>query len=57
MRRRPPRTKIAPPPPPSKFSPVAFPSANVMFSTTSRGVAWSWQWEVVNTWAGSQVSM
>lgn len=57
MRNRPPRAKIAPPPPPSKSSPVEFPSAKARFSTTSRGVAWSWQCEVVKTWAGSQVSM
>ena len=44
---RPPRAKIAPPPPPSTVSPLALPSARVMFCTTSRGVAWSWQWTVV----------
>src|SRR3569833_402318 len=38
---RAPRTKRAPPPPPSAFSPVEFPSANVRFCTVSRGVAWS----------------
>jgi hypothetical protein len=44
---RPPRTKIAPPPPPSVSSPVELPLANVRFCTTSSGVSWSWQWEVV----------
>src|SRR3954466_6077953 len=34
---RPPRTKIAPPPPPSAVSPVELPSANVRFCTTSCG--------------------
>jgi hypothetical protein len=48
MRNRPPRTKIAPPPPPSKSSPVELPCVNVRFATVSRGVAWSWQCEVVN---------
>ncbi len=40
---RPPRTKIAPPPPPSYVSPVLLPSANVRCWTTSRGAAWSSQ--------------
>src|SRR5690348_2510798 len=53
----PPRSKIAPPPPPSYCWPVEFPSRSVMFWMTSRGVAWSWQCDVVHTWAGSQVSM
>ena len=48
MRRRPPRAKIAPPPPPLKSWPLEFPSAKPRFSTTSRGVAWSWQCDVVN---------
>ena len=52
---RPPRTKIAPPPPPSTVWPVELPEANVMLRTTRRGVAWSWQWSVVQTCARSQV--
>src|SRR5487761_743659 len=52
----PPRSKMAPPPPPSKPCPVELPSRNVMFCTISFGLDWSWQWEVVHTWAGSQVS-
>ena len=52
---RPPRAKIAPPPPPSTVSPVASPSANRMFCTTSRGVAWSSQWDVVQVCCRSQV--
>jgi hypothetical protein len=48
MRNRPPRTKIAPPPPPSKSSPVELPCVKVRFATVSRGVAWSWQCDVVN---------
>ena len=52
----PPRSKIAPPPPPSYCWPVEFPSLNVMFWMMSLGVAWSWQCDVVQTWAGSQVS-
>src|ERR1700678_1596178 len=28
-----------------------------MFSTVREGLAWSWQCEVVQVWAGSQVSM
>ena len=35
---------------------MEFPSLNVMFWMTSLGVAWSWQCDVVQTWAGSQVS-
>src|SRR5690606_20029543 len=54
---RPPRTKIAPPPPPSTVSPVASPSAKVRFCTVSRGWSWSWQCEVVQPCAGSQVFM
>ena len=57
MRSCPPRSKIAPPPPPSKSWPVELPSAKPMFWTVSRGVAWSWQCEVVHTCAWSQVSM
>src|SRR2546423_1249678 len=53
---RPPRSKMAPPPPPSVLSPVELPSAKVMFWTTSCGVSWSWQCEVVQHCAGSQVS-
>src|SRR5919206_5283532 len=45
---RPPRAKIAPPPPPSYVAPVASPSASVKFCTTRRGVAWSSQCEVVH---------
>src|ERR1022692_4039769 len=55
--RRPPRAKMAPPPPPSKWRPVEFPSAKVRFRTVSRGVDWSWQCDVVHTWCGSPVSM
>src|SRR5215471_4557502 len=54
---RPPRTKMAPPPPPSVMSPVELPSAKVRFWTVSRGVSWSWQCEVVMPWASSQVFM
>src|SRR5438270_1990239 len=46
---------MAPPPPPSVLSPVELPSANVMFWTTSCGVSWSWQCEVVQPCAWSQV--
>jgi hypothetical protein len=53
--KRPPRTKIAPPPPPSTVSPVALPSANVRFCTVRRGVSWSLQWDVVHPSAWSQV--
>src|SRR5215216_3737920 len=53
---RPPRTKIAPPPPPSYASSVLLPSANVRCWTTSRGLAWSSQCEVVHVCFGSQVS-
>src|ERR1022692_5047952 len=53
----PPRAKMAPPPPPSKRSPVELPCANVMFYTVSLGVAWLSQCEVVHTWRLSQVSM
>src|SRR3954452_19375279 len=38
---RPPRTKIAPPPPPSTVSPVLLPSAKTRFWTVNRGVSWS----------------
>src|ERR1022692_121379 len=55
-RSRPPRSKIAPPPP-SKWCPVEFPPANVRLRTVSRGLDWSWQCDVVYTWCGSQVSM
>ena len=57
MRSRPPRAKIAPPPPPSNRSPVEFPSSKARFWTTSSGEDWSWQCDVVHTCAGSQVSM
>src|SRR5690606_25441899 len=53
--KRPPRTKIAPPP--SGSSPLASPSAKVRFCTVSCGWSWSWQCGVVQTWAGSQVFM
>src|SRR6185436_4432558 len=49
----PPRAKIAPPPPPSYVAPVELPSANVRFCTTSRGVAWSLQCDVVHFCRGS----
>ena len=52
---RPPRTKIAPPPPPSIVDPVESPRANVRFCTTSRGVAWSSQCGVVQICRWSQV--
>jgi hypothetical protein len=52
---RPPRAKIAPPPPPSYVDPVASPSAKVRFCTTRRGVAWSSQREVVQVCRRSQV--
>src|SRR5581483_11903361 len=42
---------------PSKSWPVEFPLMNAMFRTTSSGLAWSWQCEVVHTCSGSQVSM
>ena len=51
---RPPRAKIAPPPP-SSVAPVASPSAKVRFCTTSRGVAWSSQWDVVQRCRWSHV--
>jgi hypothetical protein len=54
---RPPRTKMAPPPPPSVVSPVESPSTNVRFCTVSCGVSWSWQCEVVQPCALSQVFM
>ena len=57
MRSRPPRTKIAPPPPPSTFSPVELPFAKAMSRTTSRGVAWSWQCGVAHTSERSHVFM
>src|SRR5690242_1837778 len=53
----PPRSKIAPPPPPSIRWPAELPSAKVRFSTVSLGRAWFWQCEVVQCWCGSQVSM
>src|SRR6266545_1007206 len=52
---RPPRTKMAPPPPPSVRSPVELPSAKVRFCTVSCGVSWSCQCEVVQPCALSQV--
>ena len=52
---RPPRAKIAPPPPPSTVWPVASPPWKAMSFTTSRGVNWFWQWSVVQTCARSQV--
>src|SRR5579859_526339 len=55
IRSRPPRSKMAPPPPPSVMSPVELPPAKVMFWTTSSGVSWSWQCEVVQPWALSHV--
>jgi hypothetical protein len=48
---------MAPPPPPSVVSPVELPSAKVRFWTVSRGWSWSWQCEVVCTWAASHVFM
>ena len=54
---RPPRTKMAPPPPPSKVWPVELPSTKVRFCTVSWGESWSWQCDVVHTWAWSHVSM
>jgi hypothetical protein len=48
---------MAPPPPPSTVSPVALPSTNVRFWIVSRGWSWSWQCDVVKTWASSQVFM
>ena len=57
IRSWPPRSKIAPPPPPSKCWPVELPAVKAMFWITSRGVAWSWQCEVVHTWAASHVSI
>src|SRR4051794_36611488 len=54
-RTRPPRTKTAPPPPPSVSSPVELPSRRVRFCSTSLGESWSWQCEVVQPWAWSQV--
>src|SRR3954468_8199088 len=53
--RRPPRAKIAPPPPPSYVAPVESPSANVRFCTTRRGVPWSLQCDIVHFWCGSHV--
>src|SRR5690242_9114636 len=54
---RPPRAKIAPPPPSSRTAgwPVALPSAKVRFCTVSVGVAWSTQCDVVHSSASSQV--
>src|SRR5262245_42846299 len=54
--RRPPRTKIAPPPPPSYVSPVESPLVKPRCWTTRRGDAWSSQWEVVHFCRGSHVS-
>ncbi|GAB3873427.1 hypothetical protein GCM10027610_140580 [Dactylosporangium cerinum] len=54
---RPPRTKIAPPPPPSAVSPVELPSANVRFCTVSDGWSWSWQCDVVQPCFWSHVFM
>src|SRR5262249_3058588 len=54
---RPPRTKMAPPPPPSVMSPVELPSANVRFCTASDGRSWSWQCEVSQPCALSHVFM
>src|SRR5256885_13942055 len=56
MRSWPPRSKIAPPPPPSKSCPLELPCANVRFCTTRRGEDWSWQCEVVHVCFGSQGS-
>jgi hypothetical protein len=55
--KRPPRTNTAPPPPPSRREPIELPFASVMFCSTSRGVAWSWQCDVVMPSRGSHVFM
>src|SRR5258706_14539005 len=47
---------MAPPPPPSKCSPVELPCASVMF-WVSLGFAWSWQCDVVHICRLSHVSM
>src|SRR5581483_9680566 len=55
---RPPRSKMAPPPPPlvtSAVRPVALPSVKVRFCTVSCGYCWFWQCEVVQPCAWSQV--
>src|SRR3954469_25089628 len=43
----PPWTKIAPPPPPSAVWPVLSPFLKTRFCTVSRGLSWSWQCDVV----------
>src|SRR6185437_5153770 len=48
---------MAPPLPLPMKWPLALPLVKVRFSTVSRGVAWSWQWLVVQTWRLSQVFM
>ncbi len=54
---RPPRTKTAPPPPPSVMSPVLLPPVKPMRWIVSCGCSWSWQCDVVQTWAWSHVFM
>ena len=54
---RPPRTKIAPPPPPSVRWPVASPSVKVKFCTVNCGWSWLLQCEVVQPCSMSQVFM
>jgi hypothetical protein len=52
----PPRSKIAPPPPPSKVWPVELPASSRRCWTTSVGCAWLSQWSVVQICRWSQVS-
>src|SRR5919206_4837342 len=52
---RPPRAKIAPPPPPSNVAPVESPSTNVRCWTTSRGETWLSQCDVVQRCRRSHV--
>ena len=52
---RPPRTNTAPPPPPSSSDPVELPRVKVRLRSTSLGVAWSLQCDVVHTSRWSQV--
>src|SRR5262245_27629313 len=52
---RPPRTNTAPPPPPSCSWPVELPWVKVRFRSTSLGLAWSLQCEVVQVSRFSQV--
>src|ERR1700727_16613 len=56
IRSRPPRSKIAPPPPPSHSWPVELPWVRPSRSIVSCGVAWFWQCDVVHTCLGSHVS-